>query len=233
MRSNRYITTLLLGTLSLASLPTQAAYHSLEEIRQTAAQYAAKRLNAGADSLVEANHLDPRLKLQQCPTPLSAQPLGNRISGGNMTVVIKCRGEQPWSVYVPVKVMSYVKVAVAKHPLAAGIPIRRDDIVLEKRDVSRLSSGYFKDLGEVLNRPPKRTLTKGAIVSPKDLGINKIINKGNRVSIVAETGGITVRMPGMALTEAGKGESIQVRNLSSSRTVDAIVLGPGLVKVPM
>ena len=93
MRSYGYITTLLIGTLSLASLPAQAAYHSLEEIRQTAAQYAAKRLNAGANSMVEAGELDPRLKLQQCPTPLNTKPLGS--CSANILDCIRWRFRMP------------------------------------------------------------------------------------------------------------------------------------------
>lgn len=223
----------LLCALFIYALPAHASFHPLEDIRAAAEDFARSSAGHGSEQTIEVGYLDPRLKLRQCPTALETQSLSARNNGRNMTVVVKCLGQQPWTVYVPVKIKTYVEVAIANRPLARGIPIESDAIVFEKREISRLTSGYFEEVASLVNRPPKRTLTKGTIISPRDLGINAVISKGHRVSIVAKTESITVRMPGQALADAGKGEVIRVKNLSSKRTVDAIVLGPGLVQVPM
>ncbi len=230
-RTIQFIT--LISMLVGFSLPAYAGFQSLEEIRHAAEKFATDRFGQDENSTIETRNLDPRLKLQHCPTPLTTQALSTQNHSGNMTVLVKCQGVKPWTVYVPVKIKSYIEVAVAKRPLARGIPITDKDIVFEKREISRLGSGYFEDKNKLNNRLPKRTLAKGAVISPRDLGVNKVINKGSRVSIIAHTNGITVRMAGLALSDAGKGESIRVRNLSSKRTVDAVVIEPGLVKVPM
>lgn len=230
---NGLIQFIIINILIGFSMPSYAAFQSLGDIRHAAEQFAAERFGRDENSTIEANRLDPRLKLQQCSTPLYTQALSTQNHTGNMTVVVKCEGAKPWTVYVPVKIKTYIEVAIAKRPLARGIPITSKDIVFEKREVSRLGAGYFENKEALNNRPPKRTLAKGAVISPRDLGINKIVSKGDRVSIIAHTNGITVRMPGQALSDAGKGEGVRVRNLSSKRTVDAIVVEPGLVKVPM
>ena len=209
-------------------------FHPLEEIRQAATKFAANNtVQLGQNSTIEAGHLDPRLRLRKCISPLSTEPLGRAGNGANMTVIVKCNGEKPWTVYVPVKVKSYLNVAVAVRPLARGLPISKSDITYEQREISRLTSGYYEDMEALIGRTPSRSLPAGGVISPRDMAIEAVISKGSRVSIMAETGGITVRMPGKALEDAGTGDQIQVENLSSKRTVIGTVLGPGIVKVAM
>ncbi len=218
----------------LSSPANATEFHPLEEIREAATTLALQKFSRpGDDSTVEAGHLDPRLRLKKCALPLTAEPLSHRSNNTNMTVIVKCDDAKPWTVYVPVKIKIYLTVAVVNRPLARGIPINKSDISFEKRELSRLTSGYFETITGLVGHSPRRSLSKGSIVSPRDLAIQKVIRKGSSVSIVAETNGITVRMPGKALTDAGKGDQIKVENLSSRRTVIGIVLGPGIVEVAM
>ena len=150
-----------------------------------------------------------------------------------MTVTVKCESTTPWTVYIPIKTKTYINIAVANRPLSRTMPISKTDISFEKREISRLSSGYFEKPDNLIGRLPKRSLSKGSVISPRDLTIKKVIKKGSRISILAETSGITVRMPGLALSDAGTGDQIQVQNLSSKRKILAVVMGPGIVKVAM
>ena len=215
--------------------PLQAKdFHPLDEIQRAATDFVTSQISqAKENSTMEAGHLDPRLKLKRCTLPLSTEPLSQHNNNINMTVIVRCNDAKPWTVYVPVKVKTYLTVAVAKRPLARGVPVSKNDLNLEQREISRLTSGYFETADNLVGRTPKRSLPKGAVISPRDLTIEKVISKGNRVSIIAETDGITVRMPGKALTDAGKGDQIRVKNLSSGRSVTGTVVGRGLVKVTM
>ncbi|ALP52629.1 hypothetical protein Tel_05415 [Candidatus Tenderia electrophaga] len=218
----------------LAGAVAAADFHPLADIRRAATEFASHKIVAnGADSAIEAGHLDPRLRLKRCAQPLAAEPLSRRNNTSNMTVMVKCEGAKPWTVYVPVTIKSYITVAVAKRPLARGIPVTADDLSFEQREISRLTGGYFTHGDRLLGRAPKRSLPRGSVVSPRDLDIQKVIRKGTRISIVAESNGISVRMPGKALQDAGAGEQIQVENLSSKRTVIGTVLDPDTVRVAM
>ncbi len=230
------LTTIILTLLIIIMVaPVYAIeFHPLNEIQKAATEFATRQISQqNQNSTIEAGHLDPRLKLKRCSLPLSTQPLSQRNNNANMTVIVRCEDTKPWIVYVPVKVKSYLTVAVTNRPLARGIPVKDHDFRLEQRDINRLTNGYFENATSLIGRIPKRSLPKGAVISPKDLGIKKIVSKGSRVSIIAETNGITVRMPGKALTDAGKGDQVRVENLSSGRSVIGVVLGRGLVKVTM
>lgn len=210
-------------------------FHSLAEIRKAATQFVSQQISHVSESTtIEAGRLDPRLKLKKCTTPITTKSLTRQNHSANTTVIVRCNDEtKPWTVYVPVTTKTYVTVAVAKRPLARNIAIQEDDIYLEQREITRLTYGYFESSNLLVGRTPRRSLPKGAVISPKDLAIKKVVSKGNRVSIIAETNGITVRMPGKALADAGEGDQVQVKNLSSGRSITGIVVTHGVVKVAM
>lgn len=224
----------LLG-ISMIS-PLQAGdFHSLSEIRKAATQFVSQHTSqANANTTIEAGRLDPRLKLKKCIIPITTESLTRQNHSPNTTVIVRCNDKtKPWTVYVPVTTKTYLTVAVAKRPLARGIPVLEDDIYLESREITRLTYGYFEASDLLIGRAPKRSLPKGAVISPKDLDIKRVVSKGNRVSIIAKTNGITVRMPGKALTDGGEGDQIQVKNLSSGRSITGTVVDHGIVKVSM
>lgn len=235
----------LLAVITAAVIPfinivdAYAVEHQpLEEIRQTArefatSQYVDPRTSGTVETKVEVGYLDKRLKLRKCDTPLNAELLSQQSQNTNFTVTVKCHGDKPWTVYVPVKVLSYVSVKVATRPLARGISVQESDISTEKREVSRLRSGYFVSAENLIGRIPKRSLPKGVVISPNDLTSHKVIRRGGKVSILAKFHGVAVRMPGKALSDGAQGEMIKVENLSSKRVIDAIAIKPGIVEVPM
>ena len=231
----KHLLYLMLGNTIVLAGQTQASeFQPLEDIRKAAADFAAKRIvTASQNSSIETGHLDPRLRLSKCKQALTVTPLTQRSNAANMTVMVKCESGKPWTVYIPIKVKTYITIAVAKRPLSRHTPISNADITFEQRETSRLNSSYFESPEKLVGRSPKRFLTKGSVISPRDLTIKKIISKGSRISILAETGGITVRMPGLALSDAGRGEQIQVQNLSSKRKIQATAMAPGIVKVAM
>jgi len=219
----------------LAGQSQASEFQPLDDIRKAATDFAAKKIisSSNQNSTIETGRLDPRLRLKKCQQPLTVTPLSQRSNSANMTVIVKCETSKPWTVYIPIKIKTYISIAVANRPLSRHVPISKADISFEQREISRLSRSYFESPDDLIGRSPKRSLTKGSVISPRDLDIKKVISKGSRISILAETGGISVRMPGLALSDAGKGDQIQVQNLSSKRKVQATVIAPGLVKVTM
>jgi flagella basal body P-ring formation protein FlgA len=225
-----YLIIALLTTTQVAA----SEFHSLEEIRKSAAEFATRQIG-GSDknTVVESGHLDPRLHLPRCNRPLDATLLGQQRNSPNITVTIKCQGESPWTVHVPVRTSTFAEVFIANRLLPRGVAIQLADLRQERREVGQLSHGYFENAETVVGRMPKRSLPKGAVVSPNDLELNRVIQRGAKVTIIASSGGITVRMPGKALDDAAEGDLIKVENLSSKRIVEAVVLRPGVVEVQM
>lgn len=221
--------------LLLSLLGTAAAaqpYQSLSEIKRTVEQFIHSEYKLDASSSVEIGRLDPRLRLRSCGQALQTFfPQASRKS--NTTVGVRCPGAKPWTIYVSAKISQIAKVLVARQHLRRGSLIRADDFELKRYDINRLQYGYYTDLKEVLGKTLKRHLNLGAVLTPTAIAVSKVIKRGESVSILAETKGITIRAKGKALEAGGIGDIIRVKNLNSKREIEARVTGPGQVKVDL
>ncbi len=223
-----------LAALLLATAAHAGQWQDLEQIRATARALVEADLgSATTRTEITVGHLDGRLRLQQCDQPLRARPLGQRRGLGSVTVSVICDGTKPWTVHLPVTVRAFAEVVVASRPLPRRVAIAASDVHLEERDIAALRSGYFERIEQVVGRMPRRTLVAGAPIAPIDLESDKIIRRGQKVTIVAKGAGIAVRMQGRALDDAARGEMVTVENLSSKRKIEALAVKPGVVEVPM
>ena len=136
---------------------------------------------------------------------------------------ISCPDAQGWEVSVTVKPDIYLPVWVAKNTLERGKVVAPDDIELKKKNISTAQGGYITDPDEIIGLTVKRRIRGLQVVIPSQLEQPVLVARGQQVLMIAEQDGIEARMLGEALKNGRKGELIKVRNLSSKRTVTAIV----------
>ncbi len=223
---------LLLG-LTTCWAPAQAGIQSLEAIRASVERYVRTEFSAlGEISAVEVSALDPRLQLAACEQPLEPfTPAGQRRLG-HATIGIRCSGERPWTLYVPVRIESTVKIMTAARALPRGKILTPDDIKPVVRDVAALPYGYFTSADILTGQKLKRAVRPGEVLSPTMVAPAPLVERGQIVWIATKASGIEVRMQGEALADGAAGERINVRNLSSRRILEAEVVDNGLVQVP-
>ena len=232
----KYITRVLslLVLLSPQQSPTLAteSYHSLADITHTVEQHILKSYELNENSSVEIGQLDPRMRLRSCGQPLEAFfPQGSRNS--KTTVGVRCPGPNAWTIYVSASIRQMAKVLVARTHIRRGTAINAADFELKEYDLNRLQYGYYTDLKQVSGQVLKRHLNKGAVLTPAAVAANKVVKRGEGVSILAETGGISIRAKGEALESGGIGDIIRVKNLNSNKEIEARITGPGQVKVDL
>lgn len=213
-------------------LSAAEAIQPLSSLRAAAEEFLQKQTaGLAASPRIEVSSLDPRLRLGLCDQSLEAFfPAGGRTQG-NVTVGVRCAGSAPWSIYVPAKVQVYDRVIVAARPMSRGTLLRAGDVELTELDVTSLASGYLTTPDEALGKTLRRNVQLGAAIGPGLIELPKVIRRGERVQILARTGGMEVRMGGEALEDGAEGELIRVRNRSSRRSVEGVVTGPGTVEV--
>lgn len=136
---------------------------------------------------------------------------------------ISCPDGQGWEVSVTAKPDIYLPVWVAKSTLERGKLVAPDDIELKKKNISTAQGGYITDPDEIVGLTVKRRIRGLQVVIPSQLEQPILVTRGQQVLMIAEQDGIEARMPGEALKNGRKGELIKVKNLSSKRTVTAIV----------
>jgi len=125
------------------------------------------------------------------------------------------------------------QVVVAKSSLSRGAIIGESDIGLEQRDISRLHRGYLEEKKVVLGKKLRQRMRQHQVITPSQLDTPHAVKRNNRVTIVASSKSLKIRVAGKALQNGSVGELIRVRNVSSKKELDARVIAPGIVEVAM
>jgi flagella basal body P-ring formation protein FlgA len=201
-------------------------------LEQAVSEYL-QRSNIAGRHEIQINRLDPRLRLPLCQQPLTTTLESPAEPIGRVTLRVRCDGAAPWTVFVPGQVRLYREVVIASRPLKRDNLVTDMDIVLAERDVGLLNQGYLTALQQAVGKKLTRGLLPDQVLSPAHVQLAEAIRKGDQVVISARSGGISVRMPGEALSDGLIGKQISVRNQRSNRVIRARVVGPGQVEVAM
>lgn len=227
---------LLIGWLGLllpgAHLFAGSDIQSPDSIRLAAEQFVRGQLGStAAATTIEAGRLDPRLRLQSCSEALEAFTAAGQALSGNTSIGVRCNAPRPWTIFVPVRVSREQPVVVLTRSLQRDARLNSDMLSLVVRDTTQLGFGYFTSLEEVQGLTLRRAAAAGTIVSPSLVAVPPTIRRGEQVTLIAQRTGIAIRAPGRALSDAQIGQTLRVRNLSSDRVVEGVVMGPGEVQV--
>jgi len=235
--STKKVTYAYIFLLLASSFPTSLiaqGYQSHQSILDAAQQHAKVLLQSEeGDIELSVSHLDSRLKLHQCTEKLTAFSKTFQRVRSSMTIGVKCNDTKGWTLYVPVKAAIFRKVPILLNQVERGSLLTESDIKMEKRDITRIRRGHFNSTKQVIGKVAKRNLRPGDVLHAAMIKTPQQVKRGNKVTIVATTGNISVRMTGKALGNGTIGQRVQVINTRSDREIEGIVVGPSLVKVAM
>ncbi|HZF17235.1 MAG TPA: flagellar basal body P-ring formation chaperone FlgA [Steroidobacteraceae bacterium] len=234
---NRHLATFALAVL--ASFPVTLAvssdggtFQSLADVEQAARHFAAGAgPQAGARRQTQIAALDSRLRLAACQSPLQTSLAPGARSPTRLTVQVRCADAGGWRVYVPVEVHYFDHVVVASRSVDRGATLAPADLLVEERDTSSLPSSYMRDPAELTGFTLARPVAAGTVISSSLLAADHVIRRGDMVTLIAQSGGMTVRAQGRALADAAMRERVRVQNLGSGRQIEGVAVGAGLVEV--
>ncbi|MCW9023749.1 MAG: flagellar basal body P-ring formation chaperone FlgA [Gammaproteobacteria bacterium] len=225
---------LFLILLLFASQSVQAReIESIQHIRESVQNYMEQNFKQNPNIHYEIGYLDQRLKLDKCQTNLDISQSESVRQTGNTSLVVRCMAKKTWKIHVPVKIKHFAKVLVSKRTLARGHIVNNSDVEELRVDITRLNNGYFTSIDDVKGLALKRSLREGRILTNGMLEQQRLIKRGELVTILAKTGNLSIRMKGTALMDGRAGELIRVKNRNSKREIQAIVVSSGTVKVSM
>ncbi len=224
---------ILPALFGLAALATaDEAIQPLETISHQAREFLmAQHRHRAEPPQINLTALDPRLRLAKCGAALEAFLPGGAKTVGNTSVGVRCPGPQPWTVYQRATVRVFDQVVVAGRFLSRGTLLSAADLRSERRELSVLSSGYETVPDALIGKQLRQALNAGTVIPPQIVKTPPAIRQGETVTLVIRQGGMEITSSGIALSDAGLGERLRVRNQTSKRVIEGTVIGNHRVEV--
>ncbi|SFC01745.1 flagellar basal body P-ring formation chaperone FlgA [Pragia fontium] len=205
---------------------------AVEQAGSDIAQIAKRKGWKGYNSKVNVFIPNDVSRNKACRTPLKASsPAGNKMELSRLRYDIRCEDGSGWEVAVTVKPDIYLPVLVAKNTIERGEKITAGDIEMKKRNISSSRNGFISNPDEAVGLTVKRRIRPLQPIIPSQLEQPILVNRGQRVIMIASQDGIEARTMGEAMKNGRKGDMIKVKNLSSKKVVTAVVDGMGVVRM--
>lgn len=223
----------LAGAAAAQALDHDGLRRSVETFMRSQIPVLQSRYGQGSRIEFALVALDPRLNLPDCPQPPALSVREQPNLGSRLNVQVSCNAGLGWNLYVPVDIAVYTPVVATSGPLPRGATLTAADIQLVETDVTRLNGQYLTRPQDAVGLSLKRQLAAATPITGEVLAQPVLVKRGEAVTITAASGGLSVKMPGIAMSDGRRGEQIRVKNGNSARVIDAQVTDVGQVTVSM
>lgn len=218
--------------LSVMPAHAQIQWQAHADLEIAASKFLHQHFDDRYELKLKFGKLDQRLRLSKCQEALRVFLPSSREPIGSATLGVRCTQPQ-WKVHVRVHVKAFTEVLVASRPLARNSNISKDDLQFVRQDISRYPAGVFTETDHLIGMTAKRSIRHDAVITPRMVKPKRLVNRGDIISIIAESNGLKIRTSGEALMDGHQGQVIQVKNNRSGRKISAEVIARSTVRVKM
>ncbi len=205
-----------------------------DRIRQVIARYLDQRVDRRAQDL-QVTLLDPKEPVTVPPGNLefNVQPgaveehLGRQI----VRVHVLVDGREVGVVEALVEIAAYADAVVAQRLIKPGELIEPEDVTITRIKLVDLHRQFVSELGDVIGKSVVRPIPAHSPVRPSQIKPADVVRKGDRVTIEAQGGGLSIRVAGVSKSGGRVGEYVAVTNVDSGKEIRARVVAPGVVRV--
>lgn len=173
-------------------------------------------------------HIDPN-----APAEFGVPRLAFDPRSGRFDAVVEIGGGS--SSRVPVRFTGVAaetnETAVVARPIARGDVLRDSDIVIERRPRSQVSSDAVRDPQSAIGLAARQPMKPGQIIRRGDLAKPELVHRNEPVIMVFEQPGLVLTLRGKALASGAEGDTVDVLNLQSKKTLQGVVSGSGRVTI--
>jgi flagella basal body P-ring formation protein FlgA len=207
-------------------------FEPLDRIEGAVRQYAQQQWpEPGPGRRLIVGPVDERLRLPRCAQELAVQKAPGSVVRDRLMVQVSCPAPSGWRTYVPARLAGMGRAVTLKHAMMAGQVVTAEDLEVIDGDAAQFPLGYFQDPAQVSGSTLRRATAGGVVLSNQMLLSSGTIVRGQAVTLLANAGGVAVRMSGRALGDGAVNQRIKVRNDSSGKIVEGIARSQQLVEI--
>jgi flagellar basal body P-ring formation protein FlgA len=175
--------------------------------------------------------IETQVQREKCSRPIRPVVASPQHMKDRVVIELRCQDPKPWHIYVPVRIVGTSAVAVAAHAIVAGTVIKAADLKAEEHDIAQLPPGFLDDPAIAVGLTASRPIAGGAYLTNQQLVAAKAVQRGQSVTLLADSGGISIRMAGRALSDGLMNQRVRVQNLSSGKIVEGIARSEQVVEI--
>ena len=172
----------------------------------------------------------PSLPLGRLTLSVSLQPASSP-TYLTLYVLFHVDDEEAGRVRVSARVKFFGEVVVAVDNLPKGHVLNPGDVKTSRIDLTLIKGEAVESMETAIGQVTKHRLYSGRPVLSRDLQTPVVVEKGDAVTIVAESGALRVTTMGFVQKDGAIGDRVPVINASSNKVVIARILDPNTVRV--
>lgn len=176
----------------------------------------------GKDIVVPAGRVDMNFDLPSRRVRMGRFPVTVRITVDN---ILQKR------LRLTAHVTHYSPVVKTLRPVNRGEILTERDVAVEIVPSNRVFRNAMTSLDDVVGNQAIRNMGMGRVVTANSLSKPALMNKGDQVTLVAESGPMKITAPGIVREKGFKDSLVQVLNIQTKKTVFGLVMDSKTVKV--
>ena len=222
------VTLIFLIIVSLCSNAFAKSTFSGERLKQACIQYTQGIVGPNA----EVNLIEKIEDQQFEESGITATCTGNEKSlRGNCFIGVEFskNGFLVKRLQIPARIKLFREVPVAVKTLFRGTVIQSEDIKFDKKDITNYQTSDLLTPEEIIGKKVRNNVPSGGVILRLSIENDKVINGGDKVKVVVESGAIRISATGEALQDGATGEIILVKREGTQSKLQGKVAADGTV----
>ncbi len=179
------------------------------------------------DVRILVRSVDERISVPKCASPFLFSTNNNPNKQSNVSIKVSCPTSS-WYLFMHASVAVIQHVVVSRDNLSPGKLLTARNIEVIEIDKNKLRGSSFSRIDEIIGARIKRRIRAGNIIDGRMLCF---VCKGDRVTIAAVSGGLSIKVYGVAEEDGVLGDTIQVRNISSDKLIYGKIASTSKVEI--
>lgn len=174
----------------------------------------------------------PLVPLESDAAPLVSQLVHDR-AGGKFSALLSVAGDgmDPVHIRITGRADAMRVIPVATGRLNAGAVVQAQDLRMGRVRASLVNGDVAQQPADALGKELRHAVQAGQPLKRADLAPPALVLKGHTIQMILQTAGLSLNGQGVALENAGLGETVKVLNPVSRAVLNAEVIGIGQVRV--
>jgi flagella basal body P-ring formation protein FlgA len=150
---------------------------------------------------------------------------------GALALIVRVDGRVVENIPINLEVEALADVVVTARAMERGMVVGKEDVAIQKRDLSALPGRVCRDIGEVVGMRVRVGMRGNSPVRSDYLERPPLVRNGQSVSIVAENEMFRITTSGLARGNGAEGDTVLVRRLTTQKDIPAVVVDAETVRV--